>query len=67
MTITLSVRRHNMSWVKFWSFFFFLSLSLFACLAVVVTIGGFFDIRSLFKDLSEAKQKAQEASKSETS
>ena len=39
-------------WIKFWSFFFFLSLTIFAVLAVTVTIGGFFDIRSLFKNLS---------------
>ncbi len=48
-----------MDWVKIWSFFFFLSLALFTGLAVVVTIGGFFNIRSLFKDLSEAKAKAE--------
>jgi len=52
-----------MDWVKIWSFFFFLSLTLFTGLAVVVTIGGFFNIRSLFKDLSEAKAKAESASK----
>ena len=51
-----------MDWVKIWSFFFFLSLTLFAGLAVVVTIGGFFNIRSLFKDLTEAKAKAEKAS-----
>ena len=39
-------------WINFWSFFFFASLVIFACLAVVVTIGGFFNIRSLFKSLS---------------
>jgi hypothetical protein len=44
-----------MDWVKIWTFFFFLSLGIFTALAVVVTIGGFFDIRSLFRDLSEAK------------
>ncbi len=52
----------NVDWVKIWSFFFFLSLTLFAGLAVVVTIGGFFNIRSLFKDLTEAKEKAEKAS-----
>jgi len=50
-----------MDWVKIWSFFFFLSLTLFTVLAVVVSIGGFFNIRSLFKDLSEAKAKAENA------
>ena len=51
----------SIDWVKIWSFFFFLSLTLFTGLAVVVTIGGYFNIRSLFKDLSEAKAKAQGA------
>lgn len=49
-----------MNWVSFWSFFFFLSLGLFTGLAVLVTIGGFFNIRSLFKDLSEVQNKAQD-------
>lgn len=38
-------------WVNFWSVFFFISLAVFATLAVVVTIGGFFNIRSLLKTL----------------
>jgi len=50
-----------MDWVKIWSFFFFASLIVFTGLAVVVTIGGFFNIRSLFKDLSEAKAEAEKA------
>ena len=40
-------------WVKLWTIFFFASLIAFAGLAVVVSIGGFFNIRSLFKSLSE--------------
>jgi len=55
-----------MDWVKFWSFFFFLSLTVFAGLAVVVTIGGFFNIRSLFKSLKEqaaASEKGEPAQK----
>lgn len=39
-------------WINFWSFFFFLSLAVFAGLAVVVTIGGFLNIRSLFRSLT---------------
>ena len=50
-----------MDWVKIWTFFFFLSLVLFTCLTILVTIGGFFNIRSLLKDLSEARQKAERA------
>ena len=44
-------------WINFWSVFFFVSLGIFAVLAVVVTIGGFYNIRSLFKSLtSRAEQ-----------
>ena len=44
-------------WINFWSFFFFFSLAIFAVLAVVVTIGGFFNIRSLFKSLTAEHEK----------
>lgn len=40
-------------WISLWKIFFFASMTLFALLAVVVSIGGFFNIRSLFKSLSE--------------
>lgn len=40
-------------WINLWTLFFFLSLALFGGLAVVVSIGGFFDIRSLFKSLTD--------------
>ena len=40
-------------WISFWTIFFVVSLVLFALLAVTVTIGGFFNIRSLFKNLSQ--------------
>ncbi len=49
-----------MDWIKIWTFFFFLSLTIFACLSIVVTIGGLFNIRSLFKDLLAARQKAEQ-------
>jgi hypothetical protein len=39
-------------WTFFWPAFFLVSLVLFAALAIVVTIGGFFNIRSLFKSLA---------------
>ena len=44
-------------WISFWEIFFFASLAAFAVLAVVVSIGGFFNIRSLFKSLSERTEK----------
>ncbi len=43
-------------WIDFWAIFFFASLAAFAVLAVVVSIGGFFNIRSLFKSLSERSE-----------
>jgi Skp family chaperone for outer membrane proteins len=55
-----------MDWVKIWTFFFFLSLGIFTALALTVTIGGFFNIRSLFKDLSDAKAQAQTDSKNDS-
>jgi hypothetical protein len=44
-------------WINFWSFFFFLSLAIFAVLTITVTIGGFLDIRSLFKSLKAQHEK----------
>ncbi len=43
-------------WISLWKIFFFASMALFAGLAVVVSIGGFFNIRSLFKSLSERSE-----------
>lgn len=44
-------------WINFWTAFFIISLVLFTILAVVVTIGGFFDIRSLFRSLSAGSER----------
>ncbi|MCK5269407.1 MAG: hypothetical protein KAJ46_01430 [Sedimentisphaerales bacterium] len=51
-------------WVTFWSVFFFVSLVVFAGLAVSVTIGGYFNIRSMFRQLSS--QHAQQAENPES-
>lgn len=40
-------------WIDLWTVFFFASLAIFAGLAIVVSIGGFFNIRTLFKTLTE--------------
>ena len=48
-------------WISLWTVFFFASLAVFAGLAVVVSIGGFFNIRSLFKSLSERSGPDDEA------
>ena len=47
-------------WINFWTGFFILSLVLFAGLAIVVTIGGFFNIRSLFKNLTARSEQPEE-------
>jgi hypothetical protein len=48
-------------WINFWTAFFIISLVLFAGLAVVVTIGGFFNIRSLFKNLTGQSEQSQQS------
>ena len=47
-------------WISLWEIFFFASLAAFAVLAVVVSIGGFFNIRSLFKSLSERAEQGDD-------
>ena len=47
-------------WINFWTAFFILSLVLFAGLAVTVTIGGFFNIRSLFKNLTGQSEQPEQ-------
>ena len=44
-------------WVNMWSVFFFCSLTLFAGMAIVVAIGGFFNIKDLFKGLLEEAER----------
>jgi len=47
-------------WINFWAVFFFASLAIFAGLAVVVTIGGFFNIQALFKSLTARPDEQEE-------
>jgi len=47
-------------WIGFWTVFFFASLTVFAVAAVVVSIGGFFNIRSLFKTLMRRSDEQQD-------
>ncbi len=53
-------------WVDFWTLFFFASLAFFAGLLVIVAIGGFFNLRSLFKGLREQHNTQGSDSPSET-
>jgi len=54
-------------WINFWTIFFIASLALFAGMAIVVSIGGFFNIRSLFKSLTERSEQSEEGSGKEES
>jgi hypothetical protein len=44
---------------------FFLSLAIFAVVAVVVSIGGFFNMLSLFKTLTMQRDQEQESTRQE--
>ena len=46
-------------WIKFWTILFFASLGLFSALSIVVAIGGIFDIRALFKQLTKDADEAE--------
>ena len=54
-------------WINFWTIFFIVSLALFAGMAIVVSIGGFFNIRSLFKSLTERSEQSEEGASKEDS
>ena len=47
-------------WINFWTVIFFASVAIFAGLAVVVSIGGFFNILSLLKGLKERAERQDE-------
>ena len=51
-------------WIDVWTFFFFASLAVFAVLAVVVSIGGFFNIRTLFRGLKDRSDGSAEGGSS---
>lgn len=47
-------------WISLWTWFFFVSLTVFVGLAVVVGIGGFFNIRSLLKGLKKSGHESRD-------
>lgn len=55
-------------WIYFWSIVFGVGLTIFAGLSITVAIGGFYDIRSLFKSLnSQHRQKNNDDTSDATS
>ena len=41
------------TWLTLWTGLLFVSLGVFAVIAVVVAIGGFFDLKAMFKALKK--------------
>ena len=52
-------------WINFWKYLLFGGLGLFAILAVLVAIGGFFDVLSLFKSLKSQMDQEDESTHKE--
>ena len=40
-------------WILFWKILLIVVVIIFAAISVKVTIGGFFDVKALFKDIDE--------------
>ncbi len=40
-------------WISFWTWLLVGAMGVFAVLAVVVSIGGFFDVRAMFRGITE--------------
>jgi hypothetical protein len=47
-------------WIHFWTWVIAIGLLFFVGLSIVVTIGGYSDIRSLFRDIAEQHAAGQE-------
>ena len=52
-------------WVVFWTIFLVLNLLVFAGLAIAVTIGGFRDIRAMFRNIDQQHAGEREARREE--
>ncbi len=45
-------------WIDFWTWLLVIAVALFAGLAVVVIIGGFFDIRAMLRRIAQQHEDA---------
>jgi hypothetical protein len=48
-------------WMDFWTVVLVGAIGLFALLAVIVTIGGFFDLRRMFRTMAESGQETADS------
>ena len=53
-------------WIALWKIVLVGSVLLFACLAVWVTIGGFFDVKRLFQRITEEHERNSQQQEQET-
>ncbi len=44
-------------WIAFWKWLLIAVVIIFALVSIGVTIGGFFDVKALFKDIDEQHRK----------
>ncbi len=47
-------------WTTFWAVLLVVALTIFAALAVVVTIGGFFDVKALLRNIDRKHTEEKE-------
>jgi len=47
-------------WSQFWMWFLLFGLAVFLGLAVAVSIGGFFDVRAMFKSIREQHERQRD-------
>ncbi len=51
-------------WITLWTLVLFGTMAIFTILAIVVTIGGFSDIKALFRTLKQGHEAEQESGES---
>ena len=49
-----------MPWPTIWAWIITAGLTVFALVAIVVAIGGFFDVRAMFRNIAAQHEAAQE-------
>jgi hypothetical protein len=48
-------------WILLWKAVFIFAVLIFSCMAVWVTIGGYFDLKKLFRKLNDIDDEEEEA------
>jgi len=53
-------------WINLWKIVFIVGVVLFGSMAIWVSIGGFFDIKRLFKTIAEGHEQEEQPSSDQT-